>query len=311
MKSFSEFNLQEGVIKVPPKLYKNIETFVWQTTLGLAYDKSQQAKKNPDEKKYTTWYDKQIKKWKVKKQVEKKDEYTKVFNYDLKSMASHYPKDKVKRIKVILSSKRVGDSGGHFAPKENELVINIGRMDFDRYPDSPRGYDVNNFKVSMEGINTTLRHELMHSVQYNLLQKVDPNQVKDQGYMIAMALPPEKLKKYKEKFGKDFVDILYYSSQLEFDPQIVTAVNDFKFNLELKKLSPTKDKDEVLKLFRKFVGLDKQEKSRMVNDNSSAFFNTLKKQSPDKWELAVKKIYQELSKKGVIKQKLRFKERNR
>ena len=311
MKSFSEFNLQEGVIKVPPKLYKNIETFVWQTTLGLAYDKSQQAKENPDEKKYSAWYEKQIKKWKVKKQVEKKDEYSKVFNYDLKSMASHYPRDKVKRIKVILSNKDTGSTGGHFAPKENELMVNIGRMDFDRYPASPRGYDVDNFRGSMETIKSALKHELMHSVQYNLLKKVDPSQVKDQGYMIAMALPPETLKKYKEKYGKDFVDILYYSSQLEFDPQIVTAVNDFRFKLDLNKLSPTKDKDEILKLFRTFVGLDKPEKRRMVNDNSSSFFNVLKKQSPDKWELAVKKIYQELSKKGVIKQKLRFKERKK
>ena len=151
MKSFKEY-ISEGVVKVPPKLYKKVEDALWQITLGSAWDNVQ--KKKDEEPQFYKWYTKQAKKYKVKGQLKKEKEYKRSFNYELKNLPKNYPREKVRRLNLIISPEDAytRGEGGTFDPKNNEVKANIGQMSFDRYPNSDYGYDAKNFKGSIDSV---------------------------------------------------------------------------------------------------------------------------------------------------------------
>lgn len=108
-------------------------------------------------------------------------------------------------------------------------------------------------------IISDVKHELMHMVQHRAIKNLDPKQT-DRGNE-------------------------YFSSNVEFSPQIDSAVHDFTTMLKLTKM-------DFGKAFKIYVGQDKP--AFMTGIQPSPFFLSLKNKDINKYQKAIKEFYKAL-----------------
>lgn len=142
-------------------------------------------------------------------------------------------------------------------------------------------------------IETTLEHELAHLIQYNFIQH------------------PEQLKK-NSNYG-NAGDAGYWSSPVEFSPQLISAARNFENFIKdviddapedfkrywFKHLTATKTAEDEVLFRSKYRGQYRPEALGIL-DNSPTFFTVLRQREPKLHRKAVKILYNELKKKSVM-----------
>ena len=117
-------------------------------------------------------------------------------------------------------------------------------------------------------------HELQHATQDVVLRKRHPDQMK---------MPNE------DDSTED-----YYASDIEFHPQVTTAVSDFKRMIQgMKREGRELSKKQLNQIFRYFVGASEQMPNGFLKYKpmfNSPFFRSLKRTDDQKWKKAVKEF---------------------
>lgn len=298
MKSFTDFlysyeGLDEGVVKVPPKLYGKMKDLLWTSVLSRNYDRYMDSE--TIDKKFFKFISKLMLKYNVTKNVES-PYFEKVFNYNIKSMSSNYPRIKSPQITTIIITDDVklknGTSfmknlGGQYKGKgktNQSILINCSFYLLDKYPNTVKDLSVAGFKSSMKKIEQVIEHELMHSVQFNLLKGVDKTQ-----------FSKATIDKYPKATDRE----LYCLSPVEFDPTIVSAIADYADVLLLKKAySDTKIPE--IESFHDITNPSNVSRNG-IGFESKMFFSTLKKYDLPRWKIAVKKLRELLITRSGVK----------
>lgn len=139
---------------------------------------------------------------------------------------------------------------------------------------------------SVEGVETTLHdiegivaHELQHATQDVVLRKKHASQM--------------------ETLPNDVGDDEYYSSQIEFQPQITTAANRFSKVLNHVRSQVDVDNKTATALMRAYVDPNGQMPQGFLKFKkffNNDFFNSLYRNDKKKWQKAVKDFHGLLSK---------------
>ena len=285
----------EGVVKIPPRLYKKAHHFLWQSVLTRHYDKYMESE--AVDPKFFRYITKLFTKYKVRAGVEL-PYFAETFEYDLKGMSLNYPRKESPTLKltVVTDSVKLPKGGrfmagvsGLYTTKNKDqgvqdVLVNCSLEMFDQFPRPSRDLSVAAFKSQMSSVVTTLEHELMHSVQNSLLKAVDDSQFSHAT---------------SDQYPKASKDELYWLSPVEFDPQIVSALNAYKDLLLFKKeFDDTKTPE--LDTFRDLTS-PKRASKNSVGGSSKMFFNALKTYDEKRWRIAVKKLRELLVKRYAIK----------
>jgi len=206
MKTFQNFALSEGLVQIPPKIYKQFETtlftfafshmineigmYSFYTTIkklarkhGIKHfirptTKTDVVYKNPhQDMPYPDW------------DVDQNDDITLFLIYDNKpaSYNSYYDTEHVKTGNPAITfyvSNYVKEA--HNADNENDIILNVEQI--------------------LVRMQSDLKHELMHYVQDVFLSNKSEKQVQT---------------------GNPENEIEYYTSQKEFDPTIMSEIGEF------------------------------------------------------------------------------------
>jgi hypothetical protein len=133
------------------------------------------------------------------------------------------------------------------------------------------------FDSMMHAIEGSVEHELMHAIQDMAFKMTD----KDADY-------------YDDK-GK-IIDDKYYSSEIEFSPQIVSTAKDYTSGIaELKALGYDVPPTVAKALMLKYVN-PSAPKVPGIAANTNPFFATLYNKDKAKWKRAIKYFYGLISK---------------
>lgn len=177
----------------------------------------------------------------------------------------------------------IGDSrefGGTFTAsspgKAARLDIYLPKQpDFERIVRAPEMLD-----GMIERITGYAEHELMHGIQ-NMALKQDDSEVAQ----------------YYDS-DNNLIDDKYYTSEIEFSPQIVSAAKDFIAEIrELRALGMSVTPEHVKKLMNRFVNPTAPELAG-IETVRSRFFEVLYKKNTKKWKKAVKYFY------GLVQNKI-------
>ncbi len=279
MLSFSQFTeLNEGITKIPPKVKQKAEQIVMSAALASIYDNAVKYKdKFP---KYYKYFMKLAAKYKVKSGSDEAV-VIKSINYDLKYLPKNYPKKKVPRITIaayVADNEKIANSskGGLYNKTKKQIIINVSSLRLHKLP--YKSYDATyTLKSAVDELLTTLEHELIHSVQDQLLD-IDFN----------------KAPKSVDKNNLDVND-LYFLNPIEFDPWIVNSSKDFKDNVDVLG-----EYYSVKELFDLFVGITPEDSKNTYSNKVSEFFIALKKHDEKKWRIAVRKLIDRLKTKYRI-----------
>jgi hypothetical protein len=282
----------EGVVKIPPKLYKKAHDFLWWSVLSRHYDKYM-ASESIDPKFYR-YAKKLCTNYKVRK-GEVRPYFAETFEYDLRRLSSNYPRAEAPELKLTVvtdpvkmdnGAKFMAGVGGRYVAKNKDVqsvLINCDTKMFGKFPIPNRDLSVSAFKSQMDSMVTTLEHELMHSVQHSLLKPLDANQ-------FASAT--------SDQYPKATENELYYLSPVEFDPQLISALSDYK-DLLLFKKAYDDTKTPELDTF-KDVTAPKRVAKNSVGAEAKLFFQALKSHDSKRWRIAVKKFRELLVKRYAI-----------
>lgn len=127
------------------------------------------------------------------------------------------------------------------------------------------------FEAMMDRIEGVAEHELMHAIQN-----------------MAFGLKVSGVDYYDK--NKEIIDDKYYTHDIEYSPQMVTASKNFiAYIKELRALGLPVDADKVKTLFTFFAKPGKTPAG--IQPHASNFLWTLYKTDQDKWKKAVKIIY--------------------
>jgi hypothetical protein len=253
---FRDF-LIEGVIKTPPKVKKQIIDFVMKEGLSSIRDRVLKVGSNYDES-FLKAYKKMSSKYGVKSQNNENIEIV-ALKYDLRGMPSNYPRDKVvdvTAVAVLQKIENLDKKFGQFDSARNILVVNVFRMGVNTIINSEK------LRSFEKQVMEVVEHELMHSVQTKLL-----------GLKFNTSL-------IKELFPKANSTERYLLLPEEFDPQIVSSLDEFR------KLTRAHSDISHRKLLDGFVMADKEAHHTLT----SQFFWALKKHDEQRWRIAVKKF---------------------
>lgn len=273
MITFRQYLLGEGVVKVPPKMYKSMVETMWWSVLSQNYDHYQSS----NDPKFISFINRKNKMYNVNKQEAPYSDqtYSKTFNYNTKYLPGNYPKGKVPRITLVLNygkgqMKSAGSYVWSTANNKQSIYMNMYIKHFEKYTD--RLHDLEAFKENMNSLENTLKHELMHSVQVKMLSPTDPNQIAHAD---------------NEMYPGANETELYYLSQIEFDPQIISSVKAFD---EMKKFHTEFEPNITDKaIFGKLTDPSKQTRGD-IGLESKNFFKALKKYDETRWKVAIKKL---------------------
>lgn len=145
----------------------------------------------------------------------------------------------------------------------------------------------------------SIEHELAHMIQYKYLKQKSEKQVHSDS-----------------EYNSD--DDKYYTSNVEFSPQLITAKESFSSIIEMLQDHVEYDKAYNRKLFdfvvcisdlfpdiRDYIGDNSLKNSYKVRASIETikgrdFFKSLKTSDKDKWKTAVKYLYTDLYKKGLL-----------
>lgn len=124
----------------------------------------------------------------------------------------------------------------------------------------------------MDRIEGVVEHELMHAIQDMAFKQI-----------------PDDLEYYDDK--ERIVDDKYYTSEIEFSPQLASSAKDFiAYAKDLSAMGYRLDGEGKKALFMNFVN-PTANSPRGLPDNTSPFFKTLYQKDRAKWKKAVKYFY--------------------
>lgn len=260
MESFVTF--LEGIIKVPPVMLAKAQDIIASEVLGAATKLAKNhatAIKNAKQK-----YDVKPSKYTGKNTVYE-------ISYDLEGL----PYPFFKNHKPVLTL--YFDWTGSVITKDTSLAVYFNKGNsgepIEVIAVNPRRVlkyqhsDPSDIFYLIDTITSDVRHEMIHMVQH-LAFGIDPKQT-------------EKKPEYN-KHGKD-----YFTSRIEFYPQIDSAVDDF---LNLVKIT----KQDFGKAFRIYVGMDKP--GFLTGMQPNPFFQNLRWHDPENYQKAIKEFYKLLAK---------------
>jgi hypothetical protein len=271
MKSFKEF-LIEGLIKLPKKTTQ--EVFERVLANYLSYIK---ANADPiKQKKHLEVVNKLATYYGVKLSSFIKKNFVFSVKLDVSDLpasykASHDLKD---LIVVVDWEGKIGhfesEADAAWFEKQQILAFNP-----DRIIETLRPYtDPADIQFAVGKFKADLDHEMTHVVQDLVLSKHDKSQSDTNGY-----LDPDIDDKELRK--------RYYTSKIEFDPSIKSAMMEFHHDILLSK--HFKDKAKLREAIDTFVGIKSPKGSSFFKTNE--LFKTLKKADHSKWKKAVKLLY--------------------
>lgn len=163
---------------------------------------------------------------------------------------------------------------------KNTLMVNMFNVEeFMRFPAPNWGPSI--VSDVLKNVEEAVQHELRHAVQDLLLEAVDPKQT---------VIRPDY-----HQHGDG-----YYSSPIEFDPQIGSLAFEFVeyWKVHLEHGRRTSDRDRLF-MMKQFVGAVPP---RNMGMRVHPFFDALKRKDVGAWRAAVKKFYVEVDealKKGT------------
>lgn len=262
-------NLNEGLIGVPPVMLDKIKKYIRKNILWWASDRLKN--KSRDFPELFKGLKSSVKKYNVVIPSDKYEGQAYAIPVDLQGMGPKYENlsPTVEKIILYFDHNRT-DMMGFWWPEKNALILCPMAVDFIKNYPSGRN-DPEDIELAIDQIITTAEHELRHMVQYIVINQ------------------PEQIKR-KEKYNDNGDD--YFTSPLEFDPTIGTNVGMFMKFVDLyserKPITPQK-----MALFvKQFVGAEPS--SRFDMFAVTPFFKSLKKTSPVKYKIAVKKFITEI-----------------
>lgn len=276
------FMLQEGLVKVPPAMLRDLENFAGYFYIYEIEMRAEEMLKTGTLSKET--YDKvkdAIKifrsTWKiVRPQNAKKWQgaFWREIKFDKRFMPAHYKLGKQDEIKFVVdnSGQYIShDSQAVWKPASRMIVYNtsVRRIEsiFKQRNVKSMVYEID---FIFRDTRASLEHELVHMVQ-EVIVPDDSNQV-------------------ARKKGYNDSDVDYYTSPLEFEAQIVTAVREFQAHIRTMNFIKASNKDFRLDA-EVFVGLKKAKMGMKV----SPFFKNLKDNAQTRYQAAVKKFMMEVS----------------
>lgn len=265
-------NLNEGLIGVPPIMFDKTKKYIRKNILWWARDRfKNKSREFPELFKE---FKKIVKKYNV---IIPPEQYTGpvyAIPVDLQGMGSKYENlsPTVEKVILYFDYNRT-NMPGFWWPEKNAIIICPMAVDFIKnYPSSRN--DPIDLEIAINQIITTAEHELRHMVQHIVINH------------------PEQIKR-KEKYNDDGDD--YFTSPIEFDPTIGSNADMFmkfvNFYSERNQITPKK-----MSLFvKQFVGAAPSSSFDMFA--VTPFFKALKKTSPVKYKIAVKKFITEIQNK--------------
>lgn len=273
-------NINEGLIPVPSKLQSQIKHYVASTVLWVIRDKftPEIRKKSPAQ-----WAELQneIKRWGVtipEEQFVPGKITAKSFLFDTGDMPKnyHHLDNHLPDLKVVLdwdgkfTDNAIASYRTVKSKKDGSLysVIIIHLNNAPAFNDVPGPFE-DEISLVLPEIFSSLDHELRHLVQVSLLQKKDARQA-------------NKLPDYEKS------NDAYHNSQIEFDPFIGSAIDDFvrlyKYLSSLSVVSQISLSNAV----KMTVGAIPAKIG--IGYSPEPFFLSLKKKNPEKWRVAVRKF---------------------
>jgi hypothetical protein len=275
--------LTEGLIAVPPKMFAPIWRLVQRQVLWWAADRLNSTKGDFSHHVIAVKVLASEAGIEIPDQPFPNDIAATYVNCESTNMPASYQKLIPDREQIIAAVQWTNDDNslGSWMPNKGKgkgiLVIRpLSCGALAKWPE--RGYpEAIDYTLSV--LRDTVEHELRHVVQYVWLRGIDPSQV-------------EIKAGYNSGGGNRKANGDYYRSQVEFDPSIGSAVNDFMQEWRLAKeyeMNP-----RLKKAIRTFVALDKSDTFGLFANSS--FFKALRNGDPEKYRLAVKKFITELGK---------------
>lgn len=216
-----------------------------------------------------------VKKYNVIIPPEKHEGQAYAIPVDLEGMGPKYEKLSPTVEKIILYfNYNNNDANGYWWPEKNAIIICPMAVDFIKNYPSSRNHPID-IEIAINQIIATAEHELRHMVQYIVINQ------------------PEQIKR-KEKYNDHGND--YLTSPIEFDPMIGSHVGEFMKNINILSIGkkPISPKNMALYV-KQFVGAAPSSSFELFS--VSPFFKSLKKTSPVKYKIAVKKFITEIQNK--------------
>lgn len=148
----------------------------------------------------------------------------------------------------------------------------------------------------------SVEHELAHMIQFKYLKEKSPEQVS-----------------VNKNYDSDNSE--YFNSSVEFSPQIISSINSMEsiYNIAEDNMDNTKELMKTVFDLITFVKLDKEKLQELMMEvenkrernrlkdaiqelayGTRPFYKHLKEKSDKRWKIAVKYLYSELYKKGIL-----------
>lgn len=287
--SFTRF-LNEGLIKIPPKLEKEAGEFFKEQTLAyLLYKGMKQAGKDKDEQEYTTTVIKRaataegvtVPNWKMATKAGQSRALSTKLNVEdlatryLDQLEKQYGNKKLVtglKVKFTLAFTKhkdiTGSEAGKYiykSMKEPEVIVSIPNLGLEIGPkDYLSDMTLATIIKSIRNGMATIEHELSHVIQEHVLE-------------LLKSIEDIKAGEKSEETGSD----AYYTSKAEFDPMVRSTIRAFRSEVERGQLE---DRKQVRALFDSWIKTNK-------------FLKALQNFDKLKWQKAIKLIWTEYEKR--------------
>lgn len=275
-RTFKHF-LTEARIQAPNTLRTQVMNVAASALFSLAY--SQEGGMDEGMRAFMTQMKKKYGNFRVFKLSEGQPLVV-TLNFDPKELPERYTKG-IRLQKTYPIKVRVGALGAtddqHMAEynsmgrgQSGGITINLSNL-----PEIDAIGSVEGMEAALDNLEGSVAHEVQHATQDVVLRKRHASQFE---------LPKE-----------GDTDDDYYASQVEFQPQITTAGNDFKRMLKQVRNAGVEVSGEAAQqLFKVFVGASNTMPQGMLKWKSyfdSPFYKSLRQNDTDKWKKAVKELH--------------------
>ena len=271
--TLNESVLEEGLIAIPPKMLEEIEFYLTFNMLWRMRDEFRGKSKEIPEvydafKKEVAKFGEEIPKERFPKDENIQVWSIKVSTEGLPASYAHL-KPRVDRIRFAIDWRPAKMHGG-WRPDKDALIVYPMSLDYMRHYPSKRSHP-DDLRIAFDTLRETISHELRHMVQFVFLHDY-PDQTKQ--------------KADYSQHGKD-----YFTSPLEFDPSIGSAVQEF---MELW-IEHGQKKIPLAKAVKQYVGAV----DTTIFDlfKPPRLFKHLKSTAPVRYRTAVNKFLTELQKR--------------
>lgn len=303
--SFSLF-LNEGLIKLPEKLRKELHTFFLEAYFSyLFYHSMQQSEDSLDEKLFTSIFKQLSAKYGVKQADLNRGKKLSTQNTTSASFETEIPESylaalarakkntpfnnlgmhkKAKFQIVFRGNSGLGSNNrGAYFVSSNKIAISIQALNLSYDYSMVDFVMTSNIKAITKRIDealNTIDHELTHLVQFIALRDLHGDQV--------VGTDPKHLSRSAD--DRD----LYYASQLEMDPWIRNSINELTSKTEWKQASDSEKKNLLKTFVWSDLSVDEIKKIERYQSGRSISYRALRLQKPSKWKRAVKILFQTL-----------------